>query len=166
VELNAIRIILIVSASIFVIGRLIASHSALSRKRAVIKSLSTIAMYVAIATIFVALTKQMHAAGFIFGISWSISSSILVIGWLAISFTPPSRGRTIVEWFSVIAMYAAILTIFSVLIMKMHAAGFIFAAWAVGVLSVMLFGGGFLVSTWKAIAALGAEKKAQSSATN
>jgi hypothetical protein len=48
----------------------------------------------------------------------------------------------------------------------MHAAGFIFGAWAVGLLSIMLFGGGLLVSSWKTVLALSGEKKTQGSATN
>jgi hypothetical protein len=102
----------------------------------------------------------------IFKIIWIASGSVLVIGWLVVSFTRPSRNRAKIERLSTIAMYVAILAIFVSLTMRMHAAGFIFGAWAVGVLSVMLFGGGLLVSIWKTIATLGAEKKVQSSATN
>jgi hypothetical protein len=101
-----------------------------------------------------------------FHITWIISGSILVIGWLIISFSPPSRKRTVIEWLATVAMYAAILAIFVSLTMRMHAAGFVFGAWAVGVLTITLFGGGLLVSIWKTIAAIGGEKKGQSSATN
>jgi hypothetical protein len=102
----------------------------------------------------------------VFQIIWIASGSVLVICWLIVSFTPPSRNRTVIEWLATIAMYVAILAVFVSLTMRMHAAGFIFAAWAVGVLSVMLFGGGLLVSTWKTVAALGGTKKTQHSATN
>ena len=44
----------------------------------------------------------------IYQIIWIISGSVLVIGWLVISFTPPSRNRTVIEWLSATAMYAAI----------------------------------------------------------
>ncbi|MBW2493879.1 MAG: hypothetical protein JRE43_03930 [Deltaproteobacteria bacterium] len=98
-------------------------------------------------------------------IIWIVSGSILVIGWLVISFTPPSRSRTVIEWLSTTAMYAAILTIFVSLMLRAHAAGYVFAAWAVGLLCV-LFGGGMLVSAWKTVAAFGGDKKAQGSATN
>jgi hypothetical protein len=73
-------------------------------------------------------------------IIWIVSGSVLVIGWLVVSFTPPSRNRTIIEWLSVTAMYAAILAIFVSLALRAHASGHVFAAWAIGLLCV-LFGG-------------------------
>jgi hypothetical protein len=101
----------------------------------------------------------------VFQIIWIASGSVLVIGWLVISFTPPSRNRTIVEWLSATAMYAAILTIFVSLALRAHASGHTFAVWAIGLLCV-LFGGGLLVSAWKTVVALSAEKKVEHSATN
>ena len=98
-------------------------------------------------------------------IIWIASGSVLVIGWLVVSFAPPSRNRTIIEWLSTTAMYAAILTIFVSLALRAHASGHVFAAWAISVLCV-LFGGGLLVSAWKTVAAFGGEKNAQRSATN
>ena len=98
-------------------------------------------------------------------IIWIISGSILVIGWLVVSFTPPSRNRTVIEWLATTAMYTAILTIFVSLALRVHAAGYVFGAWAIGLLCV-LFGGGLLVSAWRALVALVGEKKTQSSATN
>jgi hypothetical protein len=100
-----------------------------------------------------------------FQIIWIISGSVLVIGWLVVSFAPPGRYRTIVEWISTTAMYAAILTIFVSLAMRAHASGHAFAVWAIGLICVV-FGGGMLVSVWKTLAALGTEKKSESSATN
>jgi hypothetical protein len=101
----------------------------------------------------------------VFQIIWIASGSVLVIGWLIVSFTPPSRNRTIIEWLSAAAMYAAILTIFVSLALRAHASGHTFAVWAIGLLCV-LFGGGLLVSAWKTVVALGAEKKIQHSTTN
>ncbi len=101
----------------------------------------------------------------IFQMIWIASGSVLVIGWLVVSFTPPSRNRTVIEWLSATAMYAAILTIFVSLALRAHASGHAFAVWAIGLLCV-LFGGGLLVSAWKTVVALGAEKKSQHSATN
>jgi hypothetical protein len=98
-------------------------------------------------------------------IIWIASGSVLVIGWLIISFTPPSRNRTVIEWLSTTAMYTAILTIFVSLALRAHASGYVFGAWAIGLLC-LLFGGGLLVSAWKTVAALGGEKKIQGSATN
>ncbi len=96
---------------------------------------------------------------------WIVSGSVLVIGWLVVSFAPPSRNRTIIEWLSATAMYAAILTIFVSLALRAHASGHVFAVWAIGLLCV-LFGGGLLVSAWKTVTALGGQKKIQRSATN
>ena len=101
----------------------------------------------------------------VFQVTWIISGSVLVIGWLVISFTPPSRNRTIVEWLSATAMYAAILAIFVSLMLRAHASGHVFAAWAIGLLCV-LFGGGLLVSAWKTVATFGSDKKIQGSTTN
>jgi hypothetical protein len=101
----------------------------------------------------------------VFQIIWIAAGGVLVIGWLVVSFTPPSRNRTIIEWLSATAMYAAILAIFVSLALRAHASGHVFAAWAIGLLCV-LFGGGLLVSAWKTLVALSGEKKTQSSATN
>jgi hypothetical protein len=101
----------------------------------------------------------------IFQIIWIASGSVLVIGWLVVSFAPPSRNRTIIEWLSTTAMYTAILTIFVSLALRAHASGHVFAAWAIGLICV-LFGGGLLVSAWKTVAAVGDNKKVQQSATN
>jgi hypothetical protein len=101
----------------------------------------------------------------VFQIIWIASGGVLVIGWLVISFTPPSRNRTVVEWLSATAMYAAILAIFVSLMLRAHASGHVFAAWAVGLLCV-LFGGGLLVSAWKTVVAFGGDKKIQGSTTN
>jgi hypothetical protein len=101
----------------------------------------------------------------VFQIIWIASGSVLAIGWLVISFTPPSAGRTFIEWLSATAMYVAILTIFVSLAMRAHAGGHVFATWAVGLLCV-LFGGGLLVSAWKTLSTLAGDKKAEGSATN
>ncbi len=100
-----------------------------------------------------------------FQIVWIVSGSILVIGWLVVSFSRPSRGRIVVEWLCATAMYAAILAIFVSLALRAHASGYVVAAWAIGLICV-LFGGGLLVSAWKTVAAFGGENKGQSSATN
>jgi hypothetical protein len=101
----------------------------------------------------------------VFQIIWIVSGGVLVIGWLVVSFTPQSPNRTVIEWLSVTAMYAAILAIFVSLALRAHASGHVFAVWAIGLLCV-LFGGGMLVSAWKTLVALSGEKKTQSSATN
>ncbi len=101
----------------------------------------------------------------VFQIIWIVSGGVLVIGWLVVSFSPPSRNRTVIEWLSVTAMYAAILTIFVSLALRAHASGHVFAVWAIALLCV-LFGGGLLVSAWKTVATFGGDKKIQSNTTN
>jgi len=101
----------------------------------------------------------------VYQIIWIASGSVLVIGWLVVSFAPPSRYRTVIEWLSVTAMYLAILTIFVSLALRMYASGHVFGAWAIGVICA-LFAGALLVSAWKTVSALGGEEKNQSSTTN
>ena len=101
----------------------------------------------------------------VYQIIWIVSGSVLVIGWLVVSFASPSRNRTVIEWLSATAMYTAILTIFVSLMLRAHASGYVFGAWAIGLICA-LFGGGLLVSAWKTVAALFGEKKVQSSTTN
>jgi hypothetical protein len=101
----------------------------------------------------------------VYQIIWIASGSILVIGWLVVSFTRPSRNRTVIEWLSATAMYTAIVTIFVSLALRVHASGHVFGAWAIGLIC-LLFGGGLLVSAWKTVAALGGDKKTESSTTN
>jgi len=101
----------------------------------------------------------------VYQIIWIASGSVLVIGWLLVSFSPPSRNRTAIEWLSATAMYVAILTIFVSLALRAHASGHVFGAWAIGAICV-LFAGGLLVSAWKTVTTLGGEKKTQSSTTN
>ena len=101
----------------------------------------------------------------VFQIIWIASGLVLVIGWLIVSFTPPSRNRTVIEWLSATAIFVAILTLFVRFALRAHASGHVFAVWAIALLCA-LFGGGLLVSAWKTLAALGGEKKIQRSATN
>jgi hypothetical protein len=101
----------------------------------------------------------------VYQIIWIASGSVLAIGWLVVSFSPPGPNRTVVEWLSTTAMYVAILTIFVSLALRVHASGHVFGAWAIGVIC-LLFGGGLLVSAWKTVTALGGDKKSESSTTN
>jgi len=98
-----------------------------------------------------------------FRIVWIISGTILVIGWLVVSFSPPSPRRTIVEWLCTTAMYAAILAIFVSLALRAHASDNHFVLAGIGLLCA-LFGGGLLVSTWKTIAALRGKQGTEHSA--
>ena len=92
-------------------------------------------------------------------------ASIVIVGWLVVSFSEPSRTRAFIEWFSATAMFAGLFTFFIFLTQKAHAADNTFAVFAFGFLCV-LFGGGLTVSTWHTVSALGREKKTESSTTN
>ena len=96
---------------------------------------------------------------------WIAMASIVVVGWLVVSFSEPSHHRTIIEWVSATAMFIGLFTFFIFLAQKAHAADNTFAVWAFGFLCV-LFGGGLIVSTWHTLSALGSAKKSESSTTN
>ncbi len=100
-----------------------------------------------------------------FQIIWISCASILFIGWLVVSFTAPSRRRTLVEWISATTMYLGLLTFFISIALKAQASGNLFLLIAIGLLCV-LFGGGLVVSLWHTLTALGSAKRSEGSATN
>jgi hypothetical protein len=70
--------------------------------------------------------------------------AVLVVGWLVISFTQPSRRRSIIEWISSTAMYVGLLCIFLNLGYRFWGESWAVVA-AVGLL-VVVFGSGLIVS--------------------
>lgn len=100
-----------------------------------------------------------------FQITWIAAGAVVFVGWLIISFSAPSRGRTILEWTSATAMYVGLETLFVNLALRAQAADNLFALIAFGFLCV-LFGGGLLVASWHLLSSLGGEKGAEASATN
>ena len=100
-----------------------------------------------------------------FQIIWITCASILFVGWLVVSFTAPSRRRTLVAWVSATAMYLGLLTLFISIALKAHASGNLFLLIAIGLLCVM-FGGGLVVSLSHTLTALGSGKRSEHSATN
>jgi hypothetical protein len=101
----------------------------------------------------------------VFQMIWIASASVLFVGWLVVSFTPPSGRRTIIEWISASAMYLGLLTFFISIGLNARASGNTILLIAMGLLCAM-FGGGLLVSLGKIITALGSGEKSESSATN
>jgi hypothetical protein len=101
----------------------------------------------------------------VFQIIWIASASILFVGWLVVSFTAPSQRRALVEWISATAMYTGLVTLFVSIALKAQASGNLFLLIAMGLLCV-LFGGGFLVSLWHTLTALGGSSRSEQSATN
>ena len=100
-----------------------------------------------------------------FQITWIAAASIVTIGWLTVSFTAPSRNRTIIEWLSATSMYVGLLTFFVFLSLKAYAAGNTFALVAFGFLCALFFGG-LSLSAWHTASVIGGGKKVESSATN
>ena len=102
---------------------------------------------------------------FQFQIIWAAAASIVVTGWLVVSFTSPSRTRTIVEWSAATAMYVGLVSLFVYLELGALADDSTVLVVAFGFLCV-LFGGGLLISLWNTVAAMGSPRKAGGSATN
>ncbi len=100
-----------------------------------------------------------------FQIIWITCASILVVGWLVVSFTAPSNRRTVIEWVSAPTLYVGLLTFFLSIALNAYASGTLFVLIAIGLLCV-LFGGGLVVSLWHTLTALGDRKQGESSATN
>jgi len=91
--------------------------------------------------------------------------TVLVVGWLVVSFSEPGPRRTVIEWLSTSAMYTALLMIFLNLSRRAVESDNTFALVAFGFLTV-LFGGGLLVSLYRTFAAAGGEGGSGTSATN
>ena len=91
--------------------------------------------------------------------------AVLVAGWLVVSFSPPGRKRTIVEWLSATAMYAALATLFIHLTRNALDADNTIALVAFGFLCA-IFGGGFLVSLYQMIVSSKGSGESGTNATN
>lgn len=90
----------------------------------------------------------------------------LVVGWLVVSFSPPSPRRTLLEWLSATAMYVALLTLFVHLARRAAAGDNTVAFAALGFLCVF-FGGGLLVTVYHTVVAFrGGEGTTSTSATH
>jgi len=91
---------------------------------------------------------------------------VLVVGWLWVSFSPPSPRRTSIEWLSAMAMYVALLTLFVHLTRRAAAGDGTVAVWALGFLCVF-FGGGLLVTVYRTVVAFrGGSETSTTSATH
>ncbi len=89
----------------------------------------------------------------------------MVVGWLIVSFTQPSRGRTVVQWLSATFLYGALLTLFVSLCDRTYTSGNTFAFVAFAFLAVV-FASGLCVSFVNALMALRRPAKGEASATN
>jgi len=90
---------------------------------------------------------------------------VLVLGWLAVSFSEPGPRRARLEWLSASAFFLALASLFTHLVgaaleqqsrIRLVAFGFLLA----------LFTAGFLVSSVQTLLALRGDRKGGASATN
>lgn len=100
-----------------------------------------------------------------FQIIWIAAASIVFVGWLIVSFTAPSRNRTVIEWLSATAIYLGLSTFFVSIAIEQQEKGNTLAVIALGLLCV-LFGGGLLVAAWKTVMAFSGDKQGETGATN
>ena len=100
-----------------------------------------------------------------FQIIWIAAASIVFVGWLIVSFTAPSRNRTVVEWVAATAIYLGLSTFFVAIALEQREKGNTGLVVALGLLCV-LFGGGLLVAGWKTMIAFRSSKRSETSATN
>jgi len=94
-----------------------------------------------------------------------VAVSLLVLGWLVVSFTASGHKRTVIEWLSATAMYVALLTLFVHLVRNAIEDDSTLRLVAFGFLCVM-FGGGLLISVYRTTAAIRGAEDAGPSATN
>jgi hypothetical protein len=90
---------------------------------------------------------------------------VVVVLWLAISFSQPSRRRERLEWIAATSLYVALSMLFLNLVMRARESDNSFALLAFGFL-LLVFACGFVVSLANTVRSLGAEPKAGISATN
>lgn len=100
-----------------------------------------------------------------FEIIWIVTGAFVFVAWLVISFTKPSRGRTVLEWCGASVMYVGLLTLFVHWLLRANATGNTLLLVAVGFLCV-LFSGGLLISLWHTFSSLGPPKKTETSAVH
>jgi hypothetical protein len=98
-------------------------------------------------------------------IGWG-AIGLVVIGWLVVSFSPPSQRRSVIEWLSASALYVALCTLFTNLILRAWASGNHFALVAFSFLALM-FGMGLLVALYNTVrTARGHADSGEASATH
>jgi hypothetical protein len=90
---------------------------------------------------------------------------MLIVAWLAVSFTAPSPKRVIVEWFGACGLYLALVSLFVHLSLRAQETGSTPALVAFGFL-VALFGSGLVVSLVQTLLAFRTPGRLTTSATN
>jgi hypothetical protein len=97
-------------------------------------------------------------------VGWS-GVGVVVLLWLVISFSPPSRRRVLLEWLAATALYVALSMLFLNLVMRAQAEDSTLRLIAFGFLLV-IFAIGFVVSLVSAFRALRGSARSDSSAIN
>ena len=97
-------------------------------------------------------------------VGWS-AVAVVVVLWLAISFSPPSRRRALLEWLAATALYVALSMLFLNLVLRARADDSTLRLVAFGFLLVV-FALGFAVSLASTFRALRSGDGTRSSATN
>jgi len=97
-------------------------------------------------------------------VGWT-AVGLLVLGWLVVSFSAPSRSRTVIEWLTATAMYVALLSLFTAGFRRGLAADSTLMLVGFGFLCFM-FGGGLLVALYRTFAAARGAEDHIESATN
>jgi hypothetical protein len=91
--------------------------------------------------------------------------AVLVLGWLVVSFSEPSRTRTVVEWIAATSMYTLLFLLFAHLVRDAIEDDSNVRLVAFGFLCV-LFAGGLVVGLYQTFAAWKGDGDSGSSATN
>ena len=99
------------------------------------------------------------------GIIAAVALAVVVIGWLAVSFSSPGRRRTVIEWIAATALYLVLMTIFVRGLGWAREVDSTAGLIGFGFLCV-LFGGGLVVSAVNIFRSRKAERGRQSGATN
>jgi hypothetical protein len=99
-------------------------------------------------------------------VGWS-AVGVLVVLWLAVSFSAPGPRRAPLEWLGASALYVALSSLFLSLVLRARAADNTFALVAFGFL-LLIFAGGLVVSLVNTVRAFGgpSDSKSQAAATN
>jgi len=92
-------------------------------------------------------------------------AAVLVVGWLVVSFSPPSPRRDVVEWLAACGMYTALVMLFVNMTSRALDSGSHGAVAAFGFL-VALFGAGLVVCLVQALLSLRGPRKVQPDATH
>ena len=101
---------------------------------------------------------------------------VLLIGWLIVSFTEPSRTRTVIEWVSTTALYSVLVSIFGSIVHRAWIANGTVQILGVDVprmpvllgfgFLALIFATGFVVSVFQTLNAAREQKKIVVSTTN